>query len=149
MVLLIFLFVGAHLPANYSTEAIYGQVPTSELRGAEFLATKVNPSKGIIFYAYGPQIILYYNTDLLTSVGFTNTAFIYQEFLHFQKTGIYLPSPIARLDTVSYVITSIQTARDPNVDWEAWPRTEAGEMANIIYNNGYFQIYDNYTRLQQ
>jgi hypothetical protein len=150
MIAFIFIFVGAHLPANYSIEGIYGQVPTTEIRGAEFTATRVNPIKGSIFYSYGPQIILYYNPDLLTRVSFTNTAVIYEEFLYItKKRKMYLPTPIARLDDVSYVITSMQSARDPKVDWEAWPATEAGQKANIIYANGHFQIYDNYARMQQ
>jgi hypothetical protein len=146
MVVLMCIFVIAYLPANHSNEAIYGQVLTTELKGTEFFATKVNPPIGIAFYTFAAQLVVFHNPALLAMVGIPNCGDIERDFpiLHEQFPDIYV-RPISVLDRLHYVITSSQGAFDyPGVPWQTWPQTEAGKMANLIYDNGHFQIYDNY-----
>jgi hypothetical protein len=145
MVVLMCVFVIAYLPANHGNEAVYGQVLTSELKGTEFFVIEVNPPAGVAFYTFAAQL-MYYNQGFLATVGFPNCADIERDFhvLHEKFPEIY-SSPISVLDRLHYVITSRQSVADyPGVPWQTWPQTEAGKMANLIYDNGHFQIYDNY-----
>jgi hypothetical protein len=145
MVVLMCVFVIAYLPANHGNEAVYGQVHTSELKGTEFFINEVNPPAGVAFYTFAAQL-MYYHQGFLATVGFPNCADVERDFpeLRERYPEIYL-EPISVLDRLYYVITSRQSASDyPGVPWQTWPHTKAGEMANLIYDNGHFQIYDNY-----
>jgi hypothetical protein len=125
---------------------VYGQVLTTELTGAQFFADKVDPPVSSLFYAFGSQLIVYYNVDLLTRISITNSGQIYKEYVHWTSEGVNLDSPSALLNNITYFIFSIQTASDPIVKWQDWLKTEPGRMTDVIYDNGYFTIYDNSLR---
>lgn len=123
------------LPANYGGDAAFGQVLTSELKGAQFMALKVKPEHPF-YCGYNPCLFYYYDTNLMV-------------------VSVSSPEYLARwpgevdlsvLDKLPYVIISKQGTAYLLFSWgedpyATWPQTEAGRKANLIYNNGYYQIY--------
>ena len=139
MLALMCLCVALSLPANYGGEVSWGQVLTTELKGAKFFACEVKPQPpDEYFYVIGggERVILSYNPNLLG--------------VH-RRWAAQFPSEVdlSTLDRVHYVIISKQGTDGVKFAWgedpyAAWPETEAGKRANLIYNNGYFQIYENH-----
>ena len=147
-IVLMVLFAALHLPSNYYGESQWGQVQTSVLKGTEFVISKVKPPQGeIIFQAYGPQIFLYYDSDIYTTHVLPDPADLYMLFQTRRAEGstIY-EKPINTLDRLGYVCVSRQGGylTHLGLDARVWHQTKAGGEANLIYNNGSLQIYDNY-----
>ena len=125
--------------ASYAGEAAWGLVLTSELKGTQFIADKAVP--GAQVYFDGPmQFIFYADPNTARTMGFRYTEFS-------QKS----PSEIdfSWLDTSHYVIVSTDSTATILAGWGAdpsadWVQTEGGRRADLIYNNGYFQIYENH-----
>lgn len=141
MVAVMSLTVALSLPANHAGEASWAQVLTTELRGTEFFAVKVKPQPGDeFFYTYcnGRRLILYYDSNLIH---------VRQRF-----PGELLQWPeidLTLLDESHYVIISRQGTDAAVYAWgedpyAVWPQTEAGNRADLLYNNGLFQIYENH-----
>jgi len=144
-VALMCLFAALHLPANYCGESMWGQVQTTQLKGTEFLVCRVKPPPGEgIFQPYGTQLFFYYNSDLARTNPFPDASELIETFYKTHEVRPYLVEPINTLDRIEYVIISSHGAYLPQFDLRVWPHTEAGGKANLIYNNGDLQIYDNY-----
>jgi hypothetical protein len=145
-VALMCLFTVLHLPANYCGEAQWGQVQTYQLKGTEFFATRVNLSRGEpVFQPYGGELFWYYNTDIVRlQIPLPDASVLIYNYNKGLKTDSSPPEPINMLDNIGYIIISHHGAYPPGLDARLWPQTEAGENANLIYNNGGLQIYDNY-----
>jgi hypothetical protein len=131
------LFVALNPLANYSGEASWPQVLTTELKGTQFFALKVKPEERY-FYGVGGTLVLYHNPNL--TVAFSPVVPPLA-----QGPG---KADISVLNDLHYVIISRQGSDSPIFAWgedpyAAWPQTEAGKRADLIYNNGYFQIYEN------
>jgi hypothetical protein len=122
---------------NYGGEASFSEVRTTELKGAQFFATKVVPESEY-FYQFNPFLILHYNPDLYSVPAYGLVSFA--EW----PGGLN----ISVLDRFHYVVLTKQGSDSAIFAWgedpySAWPQTETGKTANLIYNNGYFQIYEN------
>ena len=130
----IFLF------ANYSGDSGYQQVQTSELRGAEFMAVEVAAEVygGGWYYGSDPGLFLHYNPELSGEV--------------FNPTwhGPKLPEDVdlSSIHRFRHIIISRKATDGIVYNWgedpyALWPQTEVGKRADLLYNNGYFQLYDN------
>ena len=139
------LFTFLHLPANYCGESQWGQVQTYQLRGTEFFATKVKVSPGeILSQFYGGEVFWYYNTDFTCSLPLTSSVALLDTFYKTHEVRPHLVEPINTLDRIPYVIISRHGTYPPEFNARVWPQTEAGGKANLIYNNGGLQLYENY-----
>ena len=139
------LFTFLHLPANYSGESQWGQIQSYQLKGTEFFATRVKLSPGeILFQPYGGELFWYYNSSLAQSLPLPDSAALMYTFYKSRETRPYLVEPTNTLDRIAYVVISRHGAYLSQFDLRDWPQTEAGGKANLIYNNGGLQIYDNY-----
>jgi len=123
------------VPARYGDIAGYGQVSTSELRGAEFFAHRVKPTEPY-FYNYDRALILYFDTSLET-------------LLHY--TPMYLPREEGPtwMNKAAYVVLGkqghdalIYGSRDDD-PYQRWPQTDRGRQTARIYSSGDFQVYAN------
>jgi len=140
MVALLCLLPALCLTASYGVEAAWGYILTTELKGAEFFALRVKPQPpDDYFYNYcNAKLMLYYNVDLLP--------------LQVWQSGNLPPWPevdFSALDRSHYVIIGRQGTNAAIFGlgedrYAVWPQTEAGNMANLLYNNGYYQIYENH-----
>jgi len=122
------------LLATYGGEAAFSQVRTTELKGAEFFADKVNP-RTVYFYQFNTFLIDYYNPALIT-VPAENSALSKGEVNFSVMSGL------------KYVILSKQGSDSLVYAWSedpyaCWVDTEAGKAASLLYTNGYFQVYEN------
>ncbi len=129
------------LGASYASEAAWGQVLTSELRGTQFIANnyKAVPGTTVVYYDGNMQFIYYYDPNTVMTMGFRTTEF-HQESLDAIDFSV--------LDEVHYVIVSEDSTFNSVASWGAapsadWVQTEGGRRADLIYNNGYFRIYEN------
>ena len=137
LILVMCLLVALSPIINNVDEAEWGQVLTSELQGTKFFALEVKPQDSY-FYDYGYQLILYNDPNLATVPVVSSAAVALAK-------GILV---VSDLNELHYVIISKQgtdseiysRGEDP---YAVWPQTEVGKMADLIYNNGYFQIYVN------
>lgn len=132
------LFVGLNPFANYSLEAAWGQVLTTELKGTEFLALKVKPVERY-FYAGPGQLTLYSDPNLVVQ----HSAWLPLHSLGPKKQEIRVLNSLKHVILGKMGNDSILAAwqEDP---FAAWPQGESGGRADLIYNNGYFQIYENH-----
>lgn len=137
IVALMCLCIALHMPAYHGVEASWGQVLTSELKGTEFFALEVKP-RDSYYYSYTAHLVIYHNPDLVT---IPNSHY-----------GSLASSPgeadLSALDRLHYVIFSRQATSSIVFNWgedpyKDWLQTEAGRKADLVYNNGYFQIYVN------
>jgi len=133
-------FVVALSPlVNYGSQADWGQVLTTELKGTKFFALEVKPQESY-FYGYGEQLVVYNDTNLVTVP------------LHGFPVVAVSPDEVdlSVLDKSHYILISKLTTEREMFLWkeapyDAWPQTEVGRMADLIYNNSYFQIYVNHS----
>ena len=143
MVTVMCLFAALNLPANHCGDIHWGQVLTSELKGVEFLAVKIEPKPSWVPRSYynapgGDQLIIHKDTSQLLVSNMDDSR---------------LPKGPGGVDTtplsgINYVVISkqgndVQLYKWRNSSSAAWPETEDGQRANLLYNNGYFQIYEN------
>ena len=141
MIALTVSFVGLSLFANYAAYVSWGQVLTTELKGTEFFALEVKPQVKLqdrYYYAYAAQLVAYHDPGLV------NLPYDYP-YRFVKRTG---EVDISALNRLHYVIISKQGTDSTIFAWgqdpfAAWPQTEVGKRANLLYNNGYFQIYEN------
>jgi hypothetical protein len=131
---LMVVFLALNIPTRYGGDVVWGQVLSTELAGAKFVALEVKP-KTNYFYDYTNQFMSYYDPGMIMLYnvgGFSSGS----------------DTDVSKLDDFDYVIISKQT-RDRKLwqcgsdPFEAWLQTEAGRRAGLTYNNGYFQIYIN------
>ena len=128
---------------RYSMEAGWPQVLTSELRGGEFMASKVSPQR-TFFYNWGGNIIFYYDPNLV-GVGYLSLAW----YPGWPFYGGVQNVNLSYLDGMSYVILSKQGTDSMLLSWgmdpfQRWPQTAAGQAANRIYDNGsFYQVFQN------
>jgi hypothetical protein len=121
---------------NYSALPYWERVTDEQLKGTEFFALKVKPHERY-FYISGGQVILYHDPNLLKS-------------LQYNPLSLNVwPGNLAALDGLRYVIIDKQANSKAKLlrgdnPYAAWPQTEAGQVADFIYDNGDFQIYRNY-----
>ncbi|MFC2072265.1 hypothetical protein ACFLUU_06100 [Chloroflexota bacterium] len=151
MIALMCLFTILGLLSNYVGEnrPTGNQQLTIELRGAEFFIDRVKPERefarigekrdrpvmvNAYFYSYGWNNLMYYGRWKILSIPFDHP--------HSKAEA-----DISELDLLHYVIMSKQgdeyTERMGSEPYNAWPQTETGRGANLLYNNGDFQIYEN------
>lgn len=132
------LLVALFLMANYSALAGFGQVTTSGLKGAQFFALEVKPQE-LYFGHFNAKQTLYYDPNLI-KVGIL----VSKDFIRELEKG-----DVSHLDEYRYVVFSKLMSDQVRFEWGedpylAWPQTEGGQRADLIYNNGYFQIYENH-----
>jgi hypothetical protein len=137
LVPLMCLFVVLSLFANYTTLAGFGQVTTSGLKGAQFFALEVEPQERY-FAHFNAKLTLYYDPTLI-GVPITPS----KDFITKLEDGDVSP-----LDDYRYVVFSKMASDEVRFEWGedpylAWPQTEGGRRADLIYDNGDFQIYEN------
>lgn len=126
--------------ANYAAITSWGQVLTTQLEGSKFLALEVSPQSRYFSDFEGTIMIArYYNPAQM------EVSAMCPEYL------VKLPSEVrlSLLDEQRYVVISKQGSDRQMISWgedpyAAWTQTEAGQRADLIYNNGYFQIYQNH-----
>jgi len=130
------LFVPLFLLVNYAGLPNWERVTNAQLKGTEFFALEVK-SQERYFYGAGGQLVLYHDPTLVTVPRYD---------------PVYLPvwpGNLAALDGLRYIIMDRQASsritlcRGDN-PYAAWPQTEAGQRADLLYNNGDFQIYENH-----
>ena len=131
------LSVALFLPANHATTVSWGQVLTTELKGTEFVALRVNPSYPQTFFYPDSGLMRYYNPNLKVSLYSTT-----YEILSPQDVDL------SKLDGLDFVIMSKQETESLLFAWgedpySVWPNTDAGQRAELIYENGYFEVYKN------
>jgi hypothetical protein len=123
---------------NYGAQADWGQVLTTELEGTKFFALEVKPLESY-FYGYGEQLITYNDTNVVT--------------IPLNGFPVVAVSPdqvnLSVLDRSHYILISKLTTEREMFLWketpyDAWPQTAVGRMADLIYDNGCFQIYVNH-----
>lgn len=132
------LFVALFPMANYSALAGFGQVTTSGLKGAQFFALEVKPGQRY-FAHFNAKQTLYHDPNLIR-VGIV----VSKDFVRELEEGDVSP-----LDEYRYVVFSKLISDQVRFEWGedpylAWPQTEGGRRADLIYNSGYFQIYENH-----
>ncbi|MDO9333404.1 MAG: hypothetical protein Q7T57_02640 [Dehalococcoidales bacterium] len=139
LVTLAILFIALHLPAHYGPEAAYGQVPTTELRGAEFFALRVKPKEPYFYNGSDITKLVYYYDPKLVSIPLYSPE---QSFISPNKVDTEI------MKKVTYILNGkLGTNRmiwayghDP---LEEWLNTEAGAEFAPIYDNVDYQIYIN------
>lgn len=125
--------------ARYSGVASFGQVLTTELDGSEFWATRINTQEAYFADNYAlPSLVMHYNREMLTYSYWTPNNIV-------EMGG---QSPSEALDSIPYIIMSKQGNDGLMISiktnpYAAWLLTENGEKSNLLYNNGFFQIYQN------
>lgn len=136
IIILMLVFVTLYLPAEYGDAVAWGQVLVTNAKGAEFFALRVKPTES---YFCMNSLASYYDPNLIN--------------IPIYDSGIYNAVPtnidISALDKLRYVIINkkgtnhaiFQWGKDP---YAAWPQTENGQKADLIYNNSEYQIYLNY-----
>jgi hypothetical protein len=135
MVALICVLPLVSLLATYGGEAAFSQVRTTELKGAEFFAERVNPQT-LYFYQFNTFLIDHYNPALL-SVPAKSSALLQSKVDFSVMSGL------------KYVVLSWQGSDSLVYAWgedpyTGWLETEAGKSAALLYTNGYFQVYENH-----
>lgn len=136
-IVLMCILVVPHMPAEYSDEMSWGQILTSDAKGADFFAVKVKPTD--IYYNAGHIPLVYYYNPSLSSIPVHQGA-VYEPWRY--------QVDISTLDRVSHVILSNKGSgraffiwgKDP---YALWSQTAAGQTADLIYNNNGFQVYAN------
>jgi hypothetical protein len=138
IIILMCLMVVINLPANYATEIAFGEVLSTELAGAKYIAVNIGPENNAsIFYSPGSETIWYFNSDLEANI-WTPTYTV----LSPNQVDLKI------LDNMYYVILSRQSSEPFLFSWgqdpySLWPQTEIGQTADLIYNNGAFWVYKN------
>ena len=129
------------LPANYAADASYSQVRTTDLKGTEFLVLTVKPWHSFYYFA-DPALINYHDPDMVEKTA---------AFGHFELPPFKSPedADLSFLDTHAQALcfskdgTAHQIYTLGVAPWDAWTETEVGRKADLLYNNGDFQIYWN------
>lgn len=138
LVPLMCISVALFLPANHAATVSWGQVLTTELRGSEFAAQRLNASFPATIFYPDSGIIQYFNPNANVSL---------------YSTTYRVPSPsdadISELDTLDFVIVSKAQNQSLLFSWgedpySGWPQTTAGQKADLIYDNGDFELYMNH-----
>ncbi len=133
---LMVIFVVLSPLTRYGSAVTYGQVPTTELAGAKFLALEVKPETNF-FYGYDDGMMSFYDPNLIS---------LPKGVLASLYFGSRNEPNLSVIDNYDYVIISKQT-RDRSLwasgidPYQDWLQTETGKRAHLIYNNGYYQIY--------
>jgi hypothetical protein len=137
LVPLILIFISLSLLINYASLAGFGQATASSLAGSKYLALDVKPDS--YFSLSYRALALYYDPNSLVIRVSTPAG-----------SGAISPNTadISLLDEYHYVVDSRYYRNSFVFSWgwdpyAAWPQTEAGLRADLIYDNGYFQIYEN------
>jgi hypothetical protein len=136
LVSLMVAFLALSLLTRYGSVANYGQIPSTELKGEQFISQDIG--RGVSFFYDGPNVLSFYNPDAINAYVLTQR----WGFPDLQEVDL------SRLDKEEYVLLSEQGHRsllwsygfDPFYDW---PQTAGGQKANLIYNNRGFQVYTN------
>jgi hypothetical protein len=126
---LIVLFVFLSIPARYNT-APGVLCNDTELSGSRFLALEVKPQESFSYRAW--NYVCFYDPNLV----------------RIPHPVLYRYDDVSLLDNVTYIIDSnanhyfymLVFGYDPARNWL---QTKVGENTDVLYNNGYFQIYVN------
>jgi len=140
--LVMLITITLNMPARYGAEASWSQVLPSELAGGNFYAERINPDVDLdktYYYNYAGFLILYHNPDLL-AVSSLSSSQIHRSL---DKPSL---SPLS--EWVRYVILSKQGTDVQFTSWgeapfQLWPFTAKGRRADLLYNNGYYKIFEN------
>jgi hypothetical protein len=131
------VFISLALFINYAALAGFGQVTASSLVGSKYLAVDVKPDN--YFYLSYRSLALYYDP---TQIGIWT--------LNPEYSGAISPrtANISLLNKFHYVVNSRYYSDSFVFAWgenpyAAWPKTEEGLRTDLIYNNGFLQIYEN------
>lgn len=141
------LTVGLRLPAEYAVEAAWIQVPTTELKGSEFFVRKVEPSPALnpLYFSANVSVAalllgvdprVEYSWELRVS---TLPPWPEIEYGEIDKWVEYIM--ISKQGVASELFAFGQRA------YTAWPQSEGGRRADLLYDNGEFQLY--YNRLAE
>jgi hypothetical protein len=123
------------LLTTYGGEAAFSQIRTTELKGAEFFAEKVDPQT-TYFYQFNSFLIDHYNPALL-GVPAKSSALLQSKVDFSVMSGLkYVVLSRQGSDSLVYA-----WGEDPYI---GWLETEAGKSAALLYTNGYFQVYENH-----
>lgn len=127
--------------ANHAVDAAYRQVRTTELKGSEFFALNIKPWHSY-YYGGDPALVNHYQPAYYQGVAF------------FAPSWMPARTPdqvdLSFMDThCQYVIISSDGTDHVVFGWgvdpyASWPeKSEVGKRADLLYNNGYFQVYWN------
>ena len=133
-----------NLTAHYAGEASWAQVLTTELKGSEFFARKMEIQVEDSFftqYVMGINLIAYYSPNMITFP-------VYDSSMSPSVFPRWPEVDLSILDKMHYVFLSQQGKRAQVYGlgkdvYGPWAQTEAGKRANLLYNNGYFRIFEN------
>jgi len=137
------IFVILSPMVNYASLAVFGQVTSSALSGARFFALKVKPQESI-FAVFNTKLPLFYDPDLIM----VNTA------SYKYATKWMVGGDVSQIDKYRYVVFNklasdelrFQFGKD---QFLIWPQTVIGSKSDLIYNNGFLQIYENHVLKQE
>jgi hypothetical protein len=137
LVPLILIFIPLSLLVNYAALAGFGQATVSELDGSRFLAIDVKPDN--YFAMFNAKLAFYYDPRMVT-IPAASPQYSGAVSLDTANTSV--------LDKYHYVVTSQDRSNSLVFAWgedpyAAWPQTEVGGKADLIYSSGYFEIYRN------
>lgn len=121
---------------NYGL-AGFGQVSPASLLGAKYFALTVKPDN--YFGIYDSKESLYYDPELI-NVNTSNPASSSTISLHTANLSL--------LNNFRYVVISQDYSQSLVLSWgqdpySIWPQIGIGKISNSIYNNGFFQIFQN------
>jgi hypothetical protein len=135
------LFVSMSVPAVYGNDSKWGQVLTTEIYGSKFFALHIKP-EGTYYFDGNEVFIHYYKPSLLNEL---------KRNFNFGLFKIISPSEIdySLIDNSNYVILSKKSSSRWLLSWgedptALWVHTITGQYANLIYNNGDFEVYENH-----
>lgn len=135
-ILLIFL----HIPSHYGGYVGFEQVLTTELRGNEFLVTRLKPSMNdSYFYTYWDGLIDYFDPIQV------NTP-------HERFSWEWSPDSwkdLSKLKTFTYVIiskqgTALMEFSERKDRFKYWMETEGWKTSCLVYSSGSYDIYRNF-----
>lgn len=137
------LVVALHLPAAYSCEAAWIQVPTTELKGSQFFVDKVNPQHGEYYFSNNPtfKVLLGFDPYMIESDPIHVSVLPPWPRIDFSEIN----------DRAAYVIIgragmNAELFSFGELTYSGWPQTEVGKRADLLYDSGDFEIYSNQSR---
>ncbi|HEU4759047.1 MAG TPA: hypothetical protein VFT91_03600 [Dehalococcoidia bacterium] len=126
--------------AQYSLEGIWPYVGTSSLRGSDFFATRVERPPPSFFAYHGVHdLVTYYNPAYLPALSVDS----------WSVTDLGLRNARqSQLEHVSYLLFNQQGHDTMRWVWGfdpfwSWRQTSGAQRADLIYDNGPFEIYRN------
>ena len=137
LAILMCLLIALFPLANHTGDASWGQVLSSEMKGAEYIALKTDNQTENSYFYYYYGFMSYYNPGIRVKT----ISLLF---------GARLPQDVdpSILDEYDFVVMSKQGTNSLLYSWGqdpylAWLQTDTGQKADLIYNNRYFLVYRN------